>query len=219
MTMLINMFILIVSYIIGSIPFGLLIVKLKNGKDIRHIESGRTGGTNAFRAAGIWAGASTALLDGAKTACTVWIARAMVPQNHWLEIIAPLLAIVGHNYSIFLIERDQNGQIKLRGGAGGAPCAGGAFGLWAPSLAIMLPIVLLIFYFIGYASITTMSIALISIIIFTYRALIGVSPWHYALYGIIAELLLIWALRPNIKRLIQGNERLVGFRVRKKQER
>ncbi|NMC13889.1 MAG: glycerol-3-phosphate acyltransferase, partial [Chloroflexi bacterium] len=205
------------SYILGAIPFGLLIVKLSSGKDIRNIESGRTGGTNAFRAAGILAGISTTLLDGAKAACAVWITRYISPGNHWLEIIAPLLAILGHNYSIFLIELDQNGHIHLRGGAGGAPCVGGAFALWPPSLLIILPIAALLLFFVGYASITTMSAALVATIIFAYRAWIGVSPWHYVIYGIIGEALLIWALRPNIIRLIQGNERLVGYRARKNQ--
>ncbi len=219
MTILSGIFVLIASYLIGAIPFGLLIVKIKSGKDIRLVESGRTGGTNAFRAAGLLAGVGTTLLDGMKAACGVWIARNLAPGNHWLEIIAPLLAIVGHNYSIFLMERKEDGRIRLRGGAGGAPCAGGAFGLWVPSLIIILPVALMILYFGGYASVATMSIALISIVIFSYRAIIGVSPWQYILYSVIAEALLIWALRPNIKRLIQGNERLVGFRARKKHNR
>jgi len=51
------------SYLLGSVPFGLIIVKLTTGKDIRQIESGRTGGTNAMRAAGFWVGFSTAMLD------------------------------------------------------------------------------------------------------------------------------------------------------------
>ena len=216
MTILPGIIALIASYVIGSIPFGLLIVKLKSGKDIRSVESGRIGGTNAFRAAGILAGAATTLLDGAKAFCAVWIARYLTPGNYWIEIFAPLCAIVGHNYSIFLIERNEKGRLRLRGGAGGASCAGGAIGLWPPVILIILPIALLIIYFIGYASVTTMSIALIVTITFIYRAIIGASPWQYVLYGIIAEALLIWALRPNIKRLIQGNERLVGYRAHKK---
>ena len=55
--------IILLAYLFGSIPFGLLIVKLKTGKDIREVESGRTGGTNAMRAAGFWAGFATAMLD------------------------------------------------------------------------------------------------------------------------------------------------------------
>ncbi|MCB0120106.1 MAG: glycerol-3-phosphate acyltransferase, partial [Anaerolineales bacterium] len=50
------------AYVIGSVPIGLLIVKIVTGKDIRQIESGRTGGTNAMRAAGFWAGFATAML-------------------------------------------------------------------------------------------------------------------------------------------------------------
>lgn len=217
MTIFTTVIVLLASYLIGAIPFGLFIVKFKSGKDIRQVESGRTGGTNAFRAAGFWAGASTALLDGLKAASAVWIARYLVPGNHWLEVIAPLCAILGHNYSIFLAERKEDGRVRLRGGAGGAPCAGGSFGLWYPSLIIVLPAALLILFLGGYASVATMSIAFISIIIFTYRAIIGASPWQYILYGICAEALLIWALRPNIKRLIQGNERIVGLRAHKNQ--
>ncbi len=210
--------IILASYFIGAIPFGLLIVKMKSGKDIRQVESGRTGGTNAFRAAGFLAGATTALLDGAKAASAVWMSRYFVPGNHWLEAIAPLIAIIGHNYSIFLAERREDGRMHLRGGAGGAPCAGGAFGLWAPSLMIILPIALSILFFGGYASVATMSIAFVSIVIFILRTVLSGSPWQYIVYGVVAECLLIWALRPNIKRLIQGNERIVGFRARKKQD-
>jgi len=120
--------VLILSYIIGSIPFGLVIVRLKTGKDIRKIESGRTGGTNAMRAAGFWAGAATTILDFLKAACAVWIARLVLPGNLWLEVLAPVAAVIGHNYSIFLPDRDENGRFRLRGGAGGASSAGGAFG-------------------------------------------------------------------------------------------
>jgi len=122
------------AYVIGSIPFGLLIVKLKTGKDIRMVESGRTGGTNAMRAAGFWAGLLTALMDILKGAVAVWIARAAFPQNDLLHVLAPIAAILGHNYSIFLAERDANGRfVRLRGGAGGAPSVGGAMGLWTPA--------------------------------------------------------------------------------------
>lgn len=209
-------FVLIYAYLVGSVPFGLLLVRIKTGQDIRNIESGRTGGTNAGRAAGLWTGVLTALLDGFKSASAVWISQAMFPQATWLHVIAPILTIVGHNYSIFLIQKTPKGKFVLGGGAGGAPCAGGSVGLWFPSFFIIVPIAVLILYIGGYASIATLSIALFSIIIFTIRVALGISPWQYIVYGVIAELLLFWALRPNIKRLIEGNERLVGLRVRKK---
>ena len=132
------------AYVIGSIPFGLVIVKLKTGKDIREVESGRTGGTNALRAAGFWAGIGTALLDILKGAVAVWLARWISPEQAWLHVIAPLAAIIGHNYSIFLAERDANGKFRLRGGAGGAPSVGGAWGLFPASILIILPLGVLV---------------------------------------------------------------------------
>ncbi len=193
---------------------GLLVVKLISGRDLRNIQSGRTGGTNAMRAAGFWAGLATASLDIVKGASGVWIAQAILPGNHWVEILAPIATILGHNYSIFLIERTDTGQVHLRGGAGGAPAIGGAVGLWAPSLIILVPAGALILFGIGYASVATMSFPIIAIIIFIVRANMGLSPWLYVLYGVLAEILLVWALRPNLKRLINGTERLVGWRAK-----
>ena len=193
---------------------GLLVVKLISGQDLRQVQSGRTGGTNAMRAAGFWAGLATASLDIVKGASGVWIAQALLPGNHWLEVLAPVATIIGHNYSVFLIERTKSGGIRLGGGAGGAPSIGGAVGLWAPSLLILVPAGALILFGIGFASVTTMSLPIIAIIIFIVRASIGLSPWIYILYGVLAELLLLWSLRPNIKRLLNGTERLVGWRAK-----
>lgn len=202
---------IILAYVIGSIPFGLLVVKLKTGKDIREVESGRTGGTNAMRAAGFWAGFTTAMLDISKGAAVVWLAQWITPGHHIVHVIAPLAAILGHNYSIFLPERDGNGGFRLRGGAGGAPSVGGAMGLWPGSILIILPLGMLTFFSIGIASVTTMAVALFTTIAFAVRASQGSMPWADVWYGIGAELLLVWALRPNIKRLFEGNERVVKY--------
>lgn len=203
--------IILLAYIFGSVPFGLLIVKLKTGKDIREVESGRTGGTNAMRAAGFWAGFATAMLDILKGAVSVWIAQWLTPESQWVHVVAPLAAILGHNHSIFLAERDENGKLRLRGGAGGAPSVGGAMGLWPASILIILPLGMLTFFSIGIASITTMAVALFAIIVFAVRASQGLMPWMDVWYGVGAEILLIWALRPNLKKLFEGNERVVKY--------
>ncbi len=221
MQLLAAVFVLFLSYLIGSIPSGLLIVKFSTGKDIRQVESGRTGGTNAMRAAGFWAGLGTAVLDILKSASTVWLARWLInlgwlPDNPWLVMLAPIFAILGHNYSVFLVERTQDGKLRLRGGAGGAPTVGGAFGLWPPSLVITVVTGALLLFGVGYASLATLSVGLVSALIFAYRAWLGASPWEYVFYGVIAFALLAWALRPNIKRLLNGTERLVGWRARQK---
>ena len=203
--------IILLAYIFGSIPFGLLIVKLKTGKDIREVESGRTGGTNAMRAAGFWAGFFTAMLDILKGAVAVWLAQWLTPNYPWVHVFAPIAAILGHNYSIFLAERDKNGKLRLRGGAGGAPSVGGAMGLWPASILIILPLGMLTFFTLGIASITTMAVALFAIIVFAIRALLFGGQWVDVWYGVGAEVLLIWALRPNLKKLFEGNERVVKY--------
>jgi len=210
MQILISIGVLLLAYIIGSVPFGWLIVKFKTGKDIRTVESGRTGGTNALRAAGFWAGLLTAILDILKGAGAVWVARALAPDTHLLHVLAPVAAIIGHNYSIFVPERNDQGHIvRLRGGAGGAPALGGAIGLWGPSIFIIFPLGALVFFTIGIASITTMSVAFFTTVIFAIRAWLGLTPWIDVAYGLLALLLLIWALRPNLKKLFAGQERIV----------
>jgi len=211
MQLLIGVGAVILGYILGSIPFGLLIVKIKTGKDLRTVESGRTGGTNAARAAGFSAGLLTALTDILKGALAVWIAQALTPDNHVVHVLAPIFAILGHNYSLFMMERDENGKMKFRGGAGGAPALGGAMGLWLPMFPIAFGIGALIWFTVGIASLTTMAIGFVVIIIFAVRAYLGLQNPVDVSYGIVAELLLIWALRPNIKKLLAGNERVIGL--------
>jgi glycerol-3-phosphate acyltransferase PlsY len=166
-----------------------------------------------MRAAGPWAGVITAILDILKAAATVWLAQAVTP-NVWIHTLAPIASVIGHNYSLFLIERSPNGRLLLRGGAGGAAAGGGAFGLWPPVAFFLIPLGFLIWYLTGYASVTTLSIGLITIIIFGVRAALGFSPWAYVIYGFLVELLMIWALRPNLKRLMDGTERRHGLPVK-----
>jgi glycerol-3-phosphate acyltransferase PlsY len=222
MQILIDAAVILVAYILGAIPFGLVIVKLATGKDIRQVASGRTGGTNAMRAAGCWAGAATALFDIFKGVAAVWLARWLTP-NVWIEVFAPIAAVLGHNYSIFLAERDDQGKLRLRGGAGGAPTAGGAIGLllplWWPIL-IGTPIPLFMLFGVGYASLATISISLAATVIFAVLYFLGYPTvhWQDIAYGVITFFILIWALRPNIQALREGRERFHGWRPWKKKE-
>ncbi len=212
MQLMIDASVVLLAYVFGSIPFGLLFVKLFSGKDIRNVASGRTGGTNAARAAGAVAGLLTALMDCVKGAASVWLAQVVAPGNDWLHILAPIAAILGHNYSVFLVERDARFRLRFRGGAGGGPTVGGALGLWWPSVLIVLPLLGLVFFGIGYASVTTMSAALLITALFAVRYVMGLSPLADVFYGVFAFLLLVWALRPNIQALIEGRERFHGWR-------
>lgn len=203
----------ILSYLAGAIPFGFMIVWLFKRKDLTTVESGRTGGTNAMRAAGALAGLFTGALDVLKAYATYWIVSWLAPGMPWVSVVAALMAILGHNYSIFLIEKKAEGGYRLRGGAGGATALGGAMALWPTAGLIILPIAFLVYMIIGYASVTTMSIGFIAGVIFLIRAIEGLSPWAYVVYGILALGIVMYALRPNLKRLVNGNERAVGLRA------
>jgi glycerol-3-phosphate acyltransferase PlsY len=211
MQTLVDAGVVVFGYILGSIPFGMLIVKIKTGKDLREIESGRTGGTNTVRAAGFLAGLLTAILDILKGAVSVWVAQALVPGNELVHVLAPVAAILGHNYSLFLIRRDEDGRMRFHGGAGGAPAVGGAMGLWLPMFPIAFGLGALIWFTVGIASVTTMAIGVIVTVIFAIRAYLGLQNPVDILYGILALFLLVWALRPNIRKLIEGKERVVSI--------
>ncbi len=213
--------VVVAAYLFGSIPFGLIVVKLLTGRDIRTVASGRTGGTNAMRAAGPFAGLLTAALDVLKAAGGVWLVRVMT-TNVWVHAAAACAVILGHNHSIFLVERTPEGKLRLRGGAGGAAAGGGAFGLWEPIGLLLIPVGLLVWNLVGFASITTLSVGFVTLVAFTVRAAIGQGPWAYVVYAVVAEGLMAWALRPNLKRLLEGTERrhgLPAYLERKKLEK
>ena len=206
-------FTLLASYLIGSIPVGYLLVRLIKGVDVRTVGSGRVGTTNTVRAAGPIAGVLTALLDAGKGILVAYLAYLAMPGSVWLKVLAVILAVVGQIFSVFLAERTENGKIRLRGGAGGATTMGGAIALWPVSLVVILPLVLVVYFGIGYASITTISIAFFSLIFFTYNALTGFGPWPYLLYGLVTLGIVLYTLKPNLERLKNGTERAVGIRA------
>ncbi len=208
--------VLLLAYLIGSIPMGYILVGLTTGQDIRTIQSGRTGGTNAMRAAGLGIGIITSFADIAKGMAGVWLAHRFVPDNAWMEILAPFFVVVGHNYSLYLIRRGEHG-LEISGGAGGTPSVGGMIGLWPPLFLILVPLGALILFGVGYASVATMSIPLIAALIFGYRTIagLGTTTWHHGVYCFMVEGLILWALRLNIRRLIKGTERVVGWRARR----
>lgn len=215
---------LLAAYLLGSIPFGLAVAGLFARTDVRKVHSGRTGGTNVMRVAGFWAGLTTALLDIGKGALAVLLSRWLLPDLYLAHVLCGALAVLGHNHSIFLIERkrDDTGRMRIRlgGGAGGATTVGGAIGLW-PWNWIIIPLGAVVLFGIGYASVATMSVGILSIIIMAILFLIDSTTWPatYILYGFFAFVLQVLALRPNIVRLVRGEERLVGWRAKRRERR
>jgi glycerol-3-phosphate acyltransferase PlsY len=202
----------IAGYLIGSFPSGVVYVRLFTGKDVREFGSGRTGGTNAMRAAGFWVGFLTAISDIFKGTLAVLLAGWLLPAEarEWGMVLAGVGSIAGHNYPVWL---------GFKGGAGGATCVGAAIAIW-PWIA---PIAVLegafILYFVGYASIATILAGATVLGVFAYLAFLGMLSWTFVWFGVGSVLLLAWALRPNFARLMRGEERLVGLRARRKAAR
>jgi glycerol-3-phosphate acyltransferase PlsY len=198
------------GYLLGSIPFGFIVVAILHERDIRDSGSGRTGGTNALRASGFGAATITVLCDLLKGAAGVALARLIFPVSSSAEVLAGLGVVLGHNASIYL---------GFRGGAGTAPSMGVAGAFWWPSLIFTVPFLPLGLWVIGIASLTSLVIGLVIIGVFVLRAASGVGPWEYVAYGVGALLLVAFALRPNIKRLLNGTEPIVGPRARRLEKR
>lgn len=206
----------IIGYLCGSIPFGYLYVRLFKGEDLRKIGSGRTGGTNSLRAAGLGVGVLTSLSDVLKGAASVWLTTWLLGDAAgaaalpWLQATAGVLSVVGHNWSVFL---------KFGGGAGTGPNVGWSSAIWPWVLPIAFLVMGGMLYFVGMASVASLSMAAVTIIVFTWRYVAGIDPTAAYLVGSIAAgLVVTWALRPNIKRVLNGTERLVGRRAKQREQ-
>jgi glycerol-3-phosphate acyltransferase PlsY len=200
------------AYLIGSVPIGLVVVRLSTGKNVLNEHSGRTGGTNVMRTAGFWAGLVTAMGDVLKGGAAVLLAQRLAPGAAWVQAGAGILAVLGHNHSVFLMDRSQ-GRLRFRGGAGGATAVGCGIAL-SPTLAWVILVVPLLLFGIGYASVTTLTVGVLMTVTLAVQAHAGQVPWAYVGFGVGAEILMLLALRPNLERLRRGEERLVGIRAR-----
>lgn len=201
------------GYVLGSIPFGWLYVKAKTGKDIRTIGSGRMGGTNSYRAAGLVIGLLTALSDFLKGALSVWMARWLFSGQvdpawlSWIAAFGGVMAVVGHNWSIFL---------KFKGGAGTGPNVGWATAVWLPLFPAVFLVGVALMLTVGMASVASMVVAIMIPVIFAIRYFMGLDPSPaYLLGGLVTAAAVAWALRPNFKRILAGNERVVGPRAKR----
>lgn len=194
------------AYLIGSVPIGIFVVRLFSGRDIREVGSGRTGGTNAFRAAGLPAGIMTAFGDIGKGFVAVWFGRLLTGGDApGIEALCGVAVVAGHNWPIYL---------NFKGGAGTTPNVGAASALWPWTALIEVPLGAFTLWATGYASLTSTIVNLCIVVIFIYRVFVLGEPLAYLGYAVAAAILTMIALIPNYKRLASGTERRVGPRSR-----
>lgn len=185
-----------VGYLLGAMPIGYLIGKARGVNVLQH-GSGRTGGTNVMRAAGLWAAVLTVLGDGIKGLLAVGIAMLLV-NTPAAKVLSGLAAIIGHNWSVFL---------GWRGGAGAITNLGVIIGLYYPVMVVMVVVGFIALVASRMASVATLSTATAALMAFAGLALLGHVPWAYAVYGLMAGVVIVIALLPNIRRILTGTER------------
>ncbi len=203
--------IVVVSYFFGALPMGYIVIRLIKKQDITKIGSGRTGGTNAMRAGGFFAGILTAVLDVLKGTLAVLIARWLFPHWLWAQILAGAASVLGHNWSFILYRLTG----RFSAGAGTGPNIGAAMAFWPGIAAITIPLVAIFVFFVGYASLASLAAGLAIVLSFYFRSVWVGTPWEYIIYGVLTLVLVTWALRPNIQRLLNGTERRVGIFAKK----
>jgi glycerol-3-phosphate acyltransferase PlsY len=184
--------VVIIAYLIGSIPFGYLIVRGKIGADIRQTGSGGTGATNVSRRAGKVAGVITLVLDALKGSAAVLIAK-MVTGNDWIIAAAAIAVLVGHIFPVWL---------GFRGGKGVATGAG-VFLVIAPAALLCAGFVFLaVVLLTRYVSLGSM-LAAATIPLFVW---VQSYPRPLLMAAILGALLIVFAHRGNIGRLAHGTE-------------
>lgn len=191
------------AYLLGSVPFGLLLGKLFGARDVRKAGSGNIGATNVARVAGPLAGILTLLLDAAKGAFAVILAAHLSGQSSTWMMIAGLCALVGHCFPIWL---------GFHGGKGVATAAGVFLVLSPPAFlgaAILFFLVVLYWRFVSLGSIS--AAAAMPLLIYFFWAPHHAPPYAVTFGSLAAALLIVFKHDANIQRLVQGDEPRFSF--------
>ncbi len=194
--------VIVAGYLIGGIPFGIVVARLVGGPDPRSLGSGRTGGANVFRAIGPRAALVAGLLDAAKGSLSVLLAMALGTEPI-VQVLAALASIVGHSRSPY---------IGFRGGRGVAP-AWGALLVIQPLVALLvIPVfvgVLVATRISSLASLATSLVAALGLVAAVMLLRMNVAFGVYAVGALAA----IWLFHAdNIQRLLAGQERRIEWR-------
>ena len=193
----------LMAYLLGSIPFGFLIVRAR-GSDIRREGSGNIGAANVARTAGAFAGVLTLLLDAAKGYTAVYLAQRWAHGDSRWMMAAALAAVIGHMFPVWL---------GFKGGKGVAT----GLGVFLPicreavGIAVLLWIVMVLFWRYSSLGSIVAAVALPILVYVLYAP--GHAPSPFVTVGtILISVLVLVKHRPNLERLVAGTESRLKFR-------
>lgn len=191
------------AYLLGSIPFGYLIVRATGGGDVRETGSGGTGATNVTRRAGRWAGILTLMLDAVKGVAAVTLARWLLTNDfgfNWWVAAAALAVILGHMFPVWL---------RFRGGKGVATGLGVFLSLSPLAVAVAVALFVAVVWATRYVSLGSIVAAAampLCIWLLGLRDVAGANPAPLLTTAAAAGALIILMHRANIGRLWRGTE-------------
>lgn len=192
------------SYLLGSIPFGYLIVRARGGGDVRETGSGGTGATNVTRRAGRGAGLLTLLLDATKGAAAVLLARWLLTPDfgvNWWVAASAFAVVVGHVFPLWL---------KFRGGKGVAPGLGVFLALAPAAVPVAVAAFALVVWrtrYVALGSITAAALMPLAVFVLDSRfPATGQQGSVRVAAAAAGAALIIFAHRENIRRLLSGTE-------------
>jgi len=197
-----------VSYLLGSIPFGYLLVLIFKGEDVRAAGSGNIGATNVARKSPAL-GIATLVLDAAKGLAAVLIARALFgePHQRLIMTVAAFFAVLGHLFPAWL---------KFHGGKGVATSLGAFVFLTPKSILCMVALFLVVAIVTRYISLASLCATLVFPVLVS--ALHEYVDWRQLILIVLISALVIWKHRQNIVRLISGTESQFGTKLGSKSE-
>ncbi|HVF27485.1 MAG TPA: glycerol-3-phosphate 1-O-acyltransferase PlsY [Pyrinomonadaceae bacterium] len=197
------MLLVVAAYLLGSIPFGYLIVRLTGGGDVRETGSGGTGATNVTRQAGKWAGILTLVLDAIKGIVAVTLARWLLTDSfsfNWWVAAAAVAVILGHMFPVWL---------GFRGGKGVATGLGVFLSLSPLAVAVAVVLFVVIVWMTRYVSLGSIIATMVMPLCIWLLSLRDSSAANLApllTAAITASALIIFMHRANIERIWRGTE-------------
>lgn len=196
---MIQFFVVAAAYLIGAIPFGYLVVRLRSGRDVRELGSGNIGATNVLRTTGRTLGFLTLALDIAKGAAAVWLADTVLGGSLFWMTLAALAVVAGHAFPVFL---------RFRGGKAVASFIGAFLYLTpVPLLATLLLLVITIAVsrYVSLGSVVAAGLFPLAV------WLIEHPPAYVVGAAVLTGAFIIYRHRENIKRLRSGTEHVLSF--------
>jgi acyl phosphate:glycerol-3-phosphate acyltransferase len=186
------------SYLLGSIPFGFLLVRARSGRDVRAMGSGNIGATNVARTAGWSTGGATLILDAAKGFFAVWLAEHFSRGNIRLMMLAGVAAILGHVFPVWL---------KFSGGKGVATALGVFLMISWAAVAAGVAIFAIVVLFWRYVSLASVSAAAaLPLLVYLLYAPGHAPPTAVTVGTLLSSVVVIIKHRKNIERLMAGTE-------------